>query len=163
MRTRNLRSLIYLAGGIGLVVSFFAAAEFFDASLRAICSVNSFFSCALVDQSSKTTTFGIQDYLWGIGGFVVILAVAGVAEKRPREVVWAYALLLLTTLGVAISLYFLYVELAEIHALCPVCVAAYAFGGITWVGSIFLALRTRAGGRTEEEDEEPSVPSPGPA
>ncbi len=162
MRTRNLRSLIYLAGGIGLVVSFFAAAEFFDASLRAICSVNSFFSCALVDESSKTTTLGIQDYVWGIGGFLVILVVAGIAEKRPREVAWAYALLFLTTLGVVVSLYFLYVELAEIHALCPVCVAAYLFGGIVWIGAIFLALKTRARGG-EDEDEGASSSSPGPA
>jgi uncharacterized membrane protein len=144
MQERTLRSAIYLVAGVGLLVSLFAAAEFFDASLRAVCSINGFFSCALVDQSGKTTTLGIQDYLWGIGGFVVILGVAGFAEKRPREPLWADALLVVTTLGVAASLYFLYVELAEIHALCPVCITAYLFGALSWVGAIALARRTRA-------------------
>jgi len=143
MRTRTLRSAIYLAAGIGLLVSIFAAAEFFDASLEALCSVNSFFSCALVDQSGKTTTLGIQDYLWGIGGFVVMFVFAAIAEKRPREVLWAYGLALVTTVGVALSLYFLYVELTEIHALCPVCITAYLFGGIVWVGAIALVRKTR--------------------
>jgi uncharacterized membrane protein len=159
MRTRTLRSAIYLAAGIGLVVSFFSAAEFFDASLRAICSVNSFFSCSYVDQSGRTTTLGVPDYLWGIGGFVLLLGFAGVAEKRPRDVRAAYALLLLATVGVALSLYFLYVELGEIHALCPVCVTAYLFGGIVWVGAIALARKTRAAPVPEDDDapEEPSA------
>ncbi len=159
MRTRTLRSAIYLAAGIGLVVSFFAAAEFFDASLRAICSVNSFFSCSYVDQSGRTTTLGVPDFLWGIGGFVALLGTAGVAEKRPRDLRAAYALLTLATAGVALSLYLLYVELGEIHALCPVCVTAYLFGGIVWVLAIALARTTRARRLGEEEDapEEPDA------
>jgi uncharacterized membrane protein len=157
MRITTLRSAIYLAAGIGLVVSLFAAAEFFDTSLRAICSPNSFFSCSYVDQSGKTTTLGIPDYLWGVGGFVLLLGFASVAEKRPRDVRAADALALLATVGVALSLYFLYVELAEIHAVCPVCATAYLFGGIVWVGSIALARKTRTGDLSGE-DEAPEEP-----
>lgn len=144
MKTASLRSGIILAALIGLLVSLFAAAEFYQASLRSVCSINSFFSCALVDQSGKTTTFGIQDYLWGIGGFVLILILAGVADKRPTDPRPAYALALLTTVGVALSLYFLYIELVEIDALCIVCVAAYVFGGLAWLLSISLVRRLRA-------------------
>ena len=142
MKTSNLRGAIYLAGGIGLLVAIFAAAEFYTASLRSVCSINQFFSCATVDQSGKTTTFGIQDYLWGVGGFVVLLIVAGLAERRPRDVRLAYALLFFATGAVALSGYFIYVQLAEIHALCVVCATAEAFGVIVWVGSIALAVRT---------------------
>jgi uncharacterized membrane protein len=145
MKTRDLRSLTSLSAGLGLVVALFAAAEFFDASLRGICSINGFFSCATVDESGRTSTFGIPDYLWGIGGFILILVLAGLAEQRAREPRWSYALALLTTAGVGFSLYFLYVELAEIHALCIVCVVDYIFGGLAWAGALGLALRARRG------------------
>lgn len=151
MRVSSLRSTVYLAAIFGLVVSLFAMAEFLDASLRGICSVNSFFSCALVDESGKTTTFGIQDYLWGIGGFVLILALAAVWEKWPRDLRVGYGLLLLTTAGIAFALYFLYVELAEIHALCLVCAATYLFGVLAWAGTIGLVRKSRRG----EVDPEP--------
>jgi len=143
VRTRTVRSVIYLAGGIGLLVAIFAAAEFYTASLRSVCSISQFFSCATVDQSGKTTTLGIPDYLWGVGGFVVMLVVAGFAERAPRDVRPAYLLALLATLAVALSGYFVYVQLAEIGALCVVCVTAEAFGAIVWIASLALAVRTR--------------------
>jgi len=142
VKTSNLRGAIYLAGGIGLLVAIFAAAEFYTASLRSVCSINQFFSCAVVDRSGKTTTLGIQDYLWGVGGFVVLMIVAGLAERYPRDVRPAYALLCFSTGAVALSGYFIYVQLAEIRALCVVCATAEAFGAIVWVGSIALAMRT---------------------
>jgi len=138
MRTRSVRSLIYLAGGIGLIVSIFAAFEFFEASLRSLCTISSFFSCSTVDQSGRTSTLGIPDYLWGIGGFLLILIVAGLAESRPRERRWPQLLLVVTTAGVAFSFYFIYVQLALIGALCVVCVTADAFGWIAWGGAVLL-------------------------
>jgi uncharacterized membrane protein len=102
MRTRSWRSLVYFAAGLGLIVAIFAAAEYFDASLRSACSVNSFFSCTLIDQSNYTTTLGVPDYLWGIGGFVVILIAAALAEQRPRDLRRAYFLLGITTAGVTL-------------------------------------------------------------
>jgi uncharacterized membrane protein len=142
VRTSTLRSTVYLAGGLGLLVAVFAAAEFYTASLRSVCSINQFFSCATVDRSGLTTTLGVQDYLWGVGGFIVLLVVAGLAERRPRDVRPAYALTALATGAVGLSGYFLWVQLAEIHALCVVCATAEAFGGLVWVASIALAVRT---------------------
>src|SRR5208282_5437284 len=101
MKTRDLRSLTSLAARLGLLVAIFSAAEFYNASLRGICSINSFFSCALVDESGRTSTFWIPDYAWGIGGFVAILLVAGLAEQRAAEPWWGYGLVALTTAGVA--------------------------------------------------------------
>ena len=154
MRTSQIRSVLFLSAALGLLVSLFAAAEFVDASLRGICSVNSFFSCAMVDESGKTTTLGIQDYLWGIGGFVVIFAVAALWERRPRDMRWGYALVSITSAGVALSLYFLYVELAEIHALCLVCAATYLLGTSAWVAAVALAVRTRRGALDDEPDDD---------
>jgi uncharacterized membrane protein len=145
VRTSSLRSVVFLSGAIGLLVSIFAAAEFYTASLRSACTINQFFSCATVDRSGLTSTLGVPDYLWGTLGFVALLVVAGIAEKRPTDVRPAYLLTLLATGAVGLSAYFLYVQLAEIHALCVVCATAETFGAILWVGSIALARRTARG------------------
>lgn len=143
MQTRTVRTVVYLAAGFGLVIAIFAAAEFIDTSLSQICSFNGFFSCAEVAASGKTTFLGIPDYAWGIGGFIAILALNGLAESRPEDTRWAYALLGLTTAGIALALFYLYVELALINALCVVCFSAYVMGFIAWAGAIELARRAR--------------------
>jgi uncharacterized membrane protein len=163
MRNRSLRSLVYFAAALGLVVSLFAAAEFFDAALRSVCSVNSFFSCALIDNSGKTTTLGIPDYLWGIGGFVLIFVAAVLAERRPKDLSRSYLLLGVTSAGLVLSLWLLYVEIGVIGGLCPVCAAAYFFGALAWVGALLLTLRLRrrlardAREKPQEPDQETDV------
>ena len=154
MRTSSLRTLIYFAAGVGLIVSVFAALEFYEASLRGLCSIGSFFSCSVVDQSGRTSTLGLPDYAWGLGGFVLILVFAGIAEVRSGDPRWADVLLGLTTVGVGLSLYFLYVQLALIGAFCVVCASAYVFGAISWAGTVALARRTHA--RRKEPDPEPT-------
>ncbi|MGA8302930.1 MAG: vitamin K epoxide reductase family protein [Thermoplasmata archaeon] len=157
MRERTLRSFLYFVAGIGLIVSLFAAAEILDSALGAVCTVNSFVSCGKVASSGLTTTLEVPDYLWGIGGFVLILVVAALAEQRPDDRRRTYALLSVTTLGVVLAGYLLYVELAEIHALCLVCATAYVLSGFAWVGAIALARRPPddAGEPAVESDEEP--------
>ncbi|HTW40671.1 MAG TPA: vitamin K epoxide reductase family protein [Thermoplasmata archaeon] len=157
MRNRSLRSLVYFAAALGLVVSLFAAAEFFDAALRSVCSVSSFFSCALIDNSGKTTTLGIPDYLWGIGGFVLIFIAAFLAERRPKDLARSYFLLGVTSAGVVLSLWLVYVELVLIGGLCPVCLAAYLLGGAAWAGALVLTLRLR---RRIARDAKESAPEP---
>ncbi len=160
MRTRTVRTLIYLAAGLGLIVSIFAALEFYEASLRSLCSINAFFSCSTVDTSGRTTTLWIPDYLWGIGGFLLTLAFAVVAESRPRHRRWTYALLGLTSLGVGLSLYFVYVELALIGAFCVVCATAYVFGGIAWGGALALATRPPRGSEPTVHRRRPRPSAP---
>ena len=143
MRIRSIRSLIYLAGAFGLIVGLFAAAEFVSPGLTAVCSFSGFFSCGAVAKSGLTTTLGIQDWAWGVAGFVAILIAAGLAERNRKDLRYAYALLGLTTAGVALSMYLLYVELVRIGALCPVCVTAYFFGILAWLGSVLLVRRMR--------------------
>ncbi len=138
MNSRTLHAAVILAAALGLVISLFATAEFFDASLRQLCQINSFFSCATVDVSGRTTTLGVPDYLWGIGGFAVILAFGLLADRYPFDPRLRGALLGVTTLGIAFAGYFLYVELALIGALCVVCASAYVMGAVAWVSSLGL-------------------------
>ncbi len=158
MRTQTVRSVVFLAGGLGLLVALFATAEFFTASLRSVCSINQFFSCATVDRSGKTSTLGIPDYAWGVVGFLALLIVAGLAERSPKDVRPAYALAGLSTAGVALAGYFVFVQLAEIHALCVVCASAETLGALVWISALVLAVRTRrraAGGPSAREPEPP--------
>ncbi|MGA8603507.1 MAG: vitamin K epoxide reductase family protein [Thermoplasmata archaeon] len=159
MRTRDLRSVIYFAGGLGLIVSIFTELETLEASLASLCTVNAFVSCSAVANSGKTTLFGVPDSFIGIGGFVLILLVAAVAESRRREPLWPYLLLFLTTGGVALSFYFGYVELGEIHALCLVCLTAYIFGFIAWGATIALVQKVRAKARSPRPETAEETPS----
>jgi uncharacterized membrane protein len=143
MKTRNLRTFVYLTAAFGLIASIYAWAETVDVALRSSCSVTSFFSCSAVDNSGRTTTLGIPDAFIGVAGFVLILIVAALAEQHSRDLRYLYVLLFFTTGGVAFSSYFAYVELAIIHALCPVCTTAYFFGTLTWIGAIALTLKVR--------------------
>lgn len=152
MRTRSIRSLIYFAGGLGLIVAIFTYLEAVEASLQSLCTVNAFVSCSAVANSGKTTLFGVPDSFIGIGGFVLILIIAGIAESRRKDLLWPYLLVLLTTAGVGLSVYFGYVELVEIKALCLVCFLSYVFGALAWVGSILLVLKLRAKARAATRD-----------
>jgi uncharacterized membrane protein len=162
MRTRDLRSVIYFAAGLGLIVSIFTYVEAVEASLQSLCTVNAFVSCSAVANSGKTTLFGISDSFIGIGGFILIFIVAAVAESRRRELLWPYLLLFVTTGGVALSFYFGYVELVEINALCLVCLTAYIFGFLAWGATIALVRKVRAKAQVraaEAADEPPSAPA----
>jgi len=148
MKTRSLWSYLYLTAGLGLIVSIYAGVETFDAGLRSSCTINSYFSCSAVDVSGRTTTLGIPDAAIGIAGFVLILVVGALAERRKDDIRRFYVLLFFTTFGVAFASYFAYVEVTEIHALCPVCTAAYIFGILVWAGAIALTARVRSKGAT---------------
>ncbi|HYA54178.1 MAG TPA: vitamin K epoxide reductase family protein [Thermoplasmata archaeon] len=144
MRTRDVRSLIYLAGALGLIVSIYTYIETVYSGLQKTCTVNAYVSCGAVANSGRTTTLGIPDSFIGVGGFVLILVLAAVAESRRRDLLWPNLLVLVTSAGVAFSLYFLYLEVGVIHALCPVCLTAWVFGWIAWFGSILLVRKVRA-------------------
>ena len=159
MRTRDIRSVIYLSGGLGLIVSIYAYLETVQASLQKYCTVNSFVSCGAVANSGKTTVLGVPDGLIGIAGFLLILAVASIAERRRRELLWPNVLLLVTTLGVGFSLYFVTVELVEIHALCPVCLAAWVLGWVTWGATIALVRKVRARARARADETASATPT----
>jgi len=163
MRTRDIRSVIYLGAGLGLIVSIYTYLETVQSSLQKYCTVNSYVSCGAVANSGKTTVLGIPDSFIGIGGFVLVILVAAIAERRRRDLLWPELLLALTTRGVAFSIYFLYVELVEIQALCPVCLTAWVFGWIVWLASIALFQKVRAKARSRTPEKTRSSPAPDPS
>jgi uncharacterized membrane protein len=146
MRTPTLRAIVYFSAGLGLIASVYAAAEVRDASLSRACTFNAFFSCGKILGSGKTTVLGIPDWSLGVAGFVLILVVGALAEWYRRDIRFTYALLALTSLGVGLALYLLYVELFVIQGVCPVCASAYLCGTVAWAGAVGLtqkAIRRR--------------------
>lgn len=155
MDARTLHALIPIAIVGGLLFSGYAWYESTHPSAQGSCSVNGYVSCAKVDNSAHTTTFGISDYWFGIAGFLALLVV-DVPLARTYKPSWLYALFGLSTIGVVVAVYFAYVELAVINALCLICTGAYLSNAIVW----FLALGLVWQHRHADPDDDGSAPAP---
>lgn len=149
MRSETLHALLPLAIVAGLGFSLFAAAETLDPALQGICSVSPFLSCAKVDQSGHTLTLGVQDYLWGIGGFV-LLFILDVQVYRLGRGRWLDALMLVAAAGLVLSVYLASIELFVIHAFCLVCFASYLANGVTLLLAWLLRRPSSGSGRSAQ-------------
>lgn len=152
MELRSVRSVVYLAAGVGIIMSIFSGLELVYASLTQICSFNTFFSCATVAHSAYTTIWFVPDWIIGLVGFIVIIAVARGSEVYPYDPRWAYALVGITLIGAGAAVYFLYVELALIGAFCVICSTSYVMGFICLGGAVSIARRTH---EKDPDDDEP--------
>ncbi|HYK92912.1 MAG TPA: vitamin K epoxide reductase family protein [Thermoplasmata archaeon] len=151
MDARTLHAILPIAIIIGLGFSIFAAYETVYPAAEGACSLSGFVSCSKVDQSAHTTTFGVQDYWFGIAGFVLLLAV-DIPLIRTYRTTWLYALLGLSTIGLVVAVYFAYLELVVIDALCIICTGAYLSNVVVFVVALALFRQSRSelgGGRPE--------------
>lgn len=142
MDARTLHALIPIAIVAGLAFSGYAWYESTHPAAQGSCSVNGFVSCAKVDNSAYTTTFGISDYWFGIAGFVALLVI-DVPLLRTYKASWLYALFGLSTIGVVVAIYFAYIELAIIHAICLICTGAYLSNVLVWGLALALVWQHR--------------------
>ena len=147
MRAETAHALVLLGLVAGLAFSTYAWYESVNTSAQGLCSINSYVSCGKIDTSGHTTTLGIQDYLWGIGGFVVMLAL-----DIPLYRSWNRRLLEFLTVvsaaGAILSVYFAYLELVVIQGLCIICLGAY-FSNLFVLA--FLVVLVRMGRRERAE------------
>jgi uncharacterized membrane protein len=147
MRSETLHAILPLTIVAGLAFSLFSAAESIFPWLQGACSVNSYVSCQKVDASAFTTTFGIQDYLIGIGGFA-LLFVLDIQVYRLGRGRWLDALAVVSLVGLLFSVYFGYIELVKIGALCIVCFGSYLSNVGTFVTAILLRRPSSGTGRS---------------
>jgi uncharacterized membrane protein len=147
MRSETLHAILPLAIVAGLAFSLFAMAESLDKALQGLCSVSLFLSCHAVDVSGHTTTLGIQDYLWGIGGFI-LLFILDVQVYRLGRGRWLDALTLVSAAGFVFSLYLASIELFVIHAFCLVCFASYLSNAGVLVTAVLLRRPSSGSGRS---------------
>jgi uncharacterized membrane protein len=137
MRAETVHALLLMGILVGLAFSVFAAYETTHPSAQGICSVNSWISCQKIDTSGQTTTLGIEDWLWGIGGFVVLLAL-DIPLYRTWKREWLLPVTALSALGAALSIWFGYVELVIIQGLCLVCLGAYLANVVVLGCAVYL-------------------------
>ena len=137
----SLHALVLVALVAGLFFSVWSAYESVTGSTSG-CSVNAFVSCGAVRNSGYTSAFGVPYWAAGVGGFVAMLAV-DIPLYRSWKPSLLYVLAALSALGLAISIYFVYLELAVIHAVCPVCTGAHLANVAVLAGAVGLVRRAR--------------------
>ena len=145
MRSETLHAILPLAIVAGLAFSLFAWAESVDPALQSICSVSPIISCHKVDVSGHTTTLGLPDYAWGIGGFIVMFAL-DVQVYRLGRGPWLDGLTLVSAAGFALSLYFAAIELFVIGAFCIICYGSYLSNVGVLVTALLLRRRSSGSG-----------------
>ena len=81
-------------------------------------------SCETVQLSRWATFLGLPVAAWGIGYYVVVLAlsIAGTMERWEESPSLAVGMVLLTAWGAVFSLWLTALELFVIHAICQWCV-----------------------------------------
>ncbi len=87
-------------------------------SSNAICNINSYFSCSIVNESVYSTLFNIPLSILGLIYFIIILFLVKKSDKNIKYLKFAG---FLTTPVLIYSLYLTYVEIAILKTVCLVC------------------------------------------
>ncbi len=77
--------------------------------------------CDVVNNSAYSRIFEIPVSVVGILGYALILTSSFLSTSKQRK--W-YSLFILTTVGVAFSLYLTYMEIFQINAICGLCIVS---------------------------------------
>lgn len=154
MRAETLHQILLAAILAGLALALYAGLEVIDATLSNVCSPSPVISCSAVLKSGKTTILGVQDWIIGAAGFVALLAV-DIPLYRTWKRSYLTLLLAFSTIGLGVSAYLAFVEVAQIGALCPVCFASYVANAIALATAAAIwrrgaSDRSRASDRLEE-------------
>ena len=108
----------------------------------AVCGAGGLFNCHLVTGSHLATLFGVPWALWGVLGYLAVVALALLARQPGELGGQAIALVwLLAVLFVAVDLYLLTVMAWVIRSFCPLCLSTYA------VNLLLLIVAWRAVGQ----------------
>jgi uncharacterized membrane protein len=99
------------------------------------CSIKSgpfdWLSCGTVANSGYTSLFGVPFWAMGLAWFPIVLLVGLFLERQ--------VLFLVLMIGNMFTIYLWYLELAVIHAVCPVCLSLYIFNyALTGVTAKYL-------------------------
>jgi uncharacterized membrane protein len=98
--------------GIGLAI-FLLWEQLFRPSFQP-CNINATVNCDAVISGVVAKTFGIPTPIIGLIGYLVILVSA---FKRSAK--WVFGM---AGFGLVFCLYLAYVELFQLHVVCPVCI-----------------------------------------
>ncbi len=78
------------------------------------CSINSTINCDAIISGEVSKTFGIPTPIFGLVGYIVILASSILYKKK--------LLLGMSSFGLLFCLWIGFIEIFQLHVLCPVCI-----------------------------------------
>ncbi|GAC1652783.1 MAG: hypothetical protein NVS4B3_15260 [Gemmatimonadaceae bacterium] len=133
---------------VGLFISLYLTLYKLGVVDALACAVG---SCETVQLSRWSTLFGLPVAAWGVGFYLITLAVAvlGVQPRWEHSRRFALLLVLLTGWGVVFSAWLTGVELFVIRAICQWCVASASIVMVLFAVSVadWLEVRRPAGDR----------------
>jgi uncharacterized membrane protein len=108
---------------VGLFVAIYLTLFKIGVVGQLVCAVG---SCETVQTSRWATFLGLPVAAWGVGYYVVVLAIAfaGTTERWEDSPTLPTALVVLTAWGALFSLWLTALELFVIHAICQWCVVS---------------------------------------
>ncbi|HEX2779419.1 MAG TPA: vitamin K epoxide reductase family protein [Gemmatimonadaceae bacterium] len=120
MSKRMLAALLAL---VGVLIATYLTLYKLGTIGEIVCSIG---SCETVQTSKWATFIGLPVAAWGVGYYIVVLAlaIAGTTERWEDSRILPLAFLLLTGWGTLFSLWLTYLELFVIHAICQWCVVS---------------------------------------
>lgn len=99
---------------IGIVLAIYLLVEQITHSPFRPCSINAWINCDAVISGPVVKTLGLPTPLYGLIGYIVIFFAAQTAKKK--------LLLGMTAFGLVFCLRIAFIELFQLHVVCPVCV-----------------------------------------
>lgn len=112
---KNTYTAIKILSFIGILLSVYLLWQQFFRPAFQPCYVNSYINCDAVISGPVAKTFGIPTPLYGLIGYVVIATAAFLQRKK--------LLLGMATFGLVFCLSIAYIELFQLHVVCPVCIS----------------------------------------
>lgn len=107
-----------------------------------VCDIQGLDGCNIVAQSEYSRIFGIPLADFGLLFYALLLGSVLVSARFDRP--WFYTwLLVLTGLGSLASIYFVYVQLGMIGAVCIYCIASAIITWLSFLLSVSLFKKTR--------------------
>jgi len=139
MQRSTLLAIILVLAFLGLADSWYLAQSALSNTALS-CGIDALDQCNTVAQSEYSRLFGIPLAIYGVGFYVLFFVLAAVmlAVARPvlaRILYWA------SVVGLLASLYFLYLQIFVIKALCIYCLASFVLSVLLFL--IVWRLKTR--------------------
>jgi uncharacterized membrane protein len=156
MNKRQLMALISLAG---LFLGIYLTLYKFGVIGSLVCNVG---SCEKVQSSRWSVFMGLPVATWGIGFYVLMLAlsVAGLQERWADSERLSLVMLLLSAWGLLFTAWLNYLEAFVINAWCEWCLGSAAMVLLLFVLALLDWRETRANqGQFEYFDEDAPTPS----
>ncbi|MEN0065562.1 MAG: thioredoxin domain-containing protein [Myxococcota bacterium] len=124
---------IFATALLGLGASSYLFSRKLDSSGFELCAVNSVQNCDLVNSSAASEIAGVPIALLGCGYFLGLAAAAALNTDEQRQPLFRVTLLTAAA-GCLYSLY-LFSQMMQLGAICPMCYAIYMSCGIlVWAG-----------------------------